>query len=298
MPPQGRRLMRDDFRPTHIVERKRKKAKRMALFVFLTLLLVVGGVVYVSRIPSLKISSIEVVGNKVIDSNDVKDTVTQTLSGKYFFVFPKDNFLIYPSRELLGILETTFPRAEYINPKLEGQKLVIEMKERGGRFLWCGDVPTDKDVDEQCYFTDGRGYIFDKAPYFSDNVYLKIYGTRVSSIEEIIGSKILSEEDFKNVVNLRAILYENDMHATILYLKEDGDYEFWLSRPSNESSDRPKIFFSKKSDFSEIASNLISALENEPLKTDFKEKYSSLLYLDARFDNKVFFKFKESENAD
>lgn len=293
MPPQGRRLMRDDLRPSHIVERKRKKAKRVAILIFAVIFLVLGVLVYVSRLQSLKISSVEVVGNKVIDTNDVTELVNKTLSAKYFFVIPKDNFLIYPNRELLTILETAFPRAEYITTNLQDQKLIIEMKERGGRFLWCGETPTSTRTEEECYFTDGRGYIFDKAPYFSDNVYLKIYGTRESEQESIVGSRILTEEAFLKVVNLRAVLYEKGVQSTVLYLKPDGDYEFLLAYSSDEGVSRPKILFSKNSDYSSIANNLISALENEPLKTDFKEKYSSLLYLDARFDNKVFFKFKE-----
>lgn len=290
--------MRDDLRPSHIVQKKRKRTKRVIFIFSILFLIVLAGVVYVSRLSSLKISSVEVVGNKVIDSKDVVSVSNRILSGNYLFVFPKNNFLIYPQRDLLDTLESEFSRAEYITTSLSGQKLVIEFKERGGRFLWCGDEPSLDSTSEMCYFTDGRGYIFDKAPYFSDNVYLKIYGTRMSDTEEIVGSKVLPEEEFLKAVNLRTILYENGVNATVLYLKADEDYEFQLARASNQSDDRPRILFSKNADFATIANNLISALENEPLKTDFKEKYSSLLYLDARFDNKVFFKFKETENAD
>lgn len=293
MPPQGRRLMRDDLRPSHIVQKKRKKAKRVMFFVLLVIVLLIGGLVYVLRLPSVRISSVEVVGNKVIDKDDVVEVVEKTISGMYLFVIPKNNLLIYPSRELLSELENAFPRAEYITTSLEGQKLIVEMKERGGRFLWCGDVPTDTPTEEECYFTDGRGYIFDRAPYFSDGVYLKIYGSRQSKDEHIVGSTLMDEQAFLKVVNLRAVLYDAGVQSTALYLKEDGDYEFHLAHSPDEGVTHPKILFSKNSDFATIANNLISALQNEPLKTDFKDKYSSLMYLDARFDNKVFFKFKE-----
>ena len=46
------------------------------------------------------------------------------------------------------------------------------------------------------------------------------------------------------------------------------------------------------SDFQKIAENLQAALATEPLRSDFKNKYSSLLYLDLRYGNKVYFKFK------
>ena len=298
MPPQGRRLMRDDLRPSHIVERKRKKAKRIFLVFVAVFFLVVGAVVYIFRLPTFQISSVEITGNKVIDTKDIQAVVDPILSQKYLFVFPKNNFLIYPQAEIFDALEKKFPRAEYINLSLQGQKLVIEMKERGGRFLWCGDAPTLLVNDEECYFTDGRGYIFDNAPYFSDNVYLKIYGIRSSGEETIIGSKVLSEDLFLKAVNLRTVLYEKGVHSVALFLKPDGDYEFLLTHPSSDRTNRPRVIFSKNGDYATIANNLISALENEPLKTDFKEKYSQLEYLDVRFDKKVLFKFKEVDNAD
>jgi len=42
-----------------------------------------------------------------------------------------------------------------------------------------------------------------------------------------------------------------------------------------------------------IKENLDTALNTEPLKSDFKKKYSSLEYIDLRFGNKVYSKFSK-----
>ena len=47
------------------------------------------------------------------------------------------------------------------------------------------------------------------------------------------------------------------------------------------------------SDFEKLAENLQAALMTEPLQSDFKNKFSSLLYIDLRFGNKVYYKFNE-----
>jgi hypothetical protein len=54
----------------------------------------------------------------------------------------------------------------------------------------------------------------------------------------------------------------------------------------------PEIIFKIDSDFQKIAENLQAAITTEPLQTDFKNKYSSLLYIDLRFGNKVYYKFR------
>ena len=61
---------------------------------------------------------------------------------------------------------------------------------------------------------------------------------------------------------------------------------------SSTSQMGPEIIFKADSDFNQIIENLQSVLTTEPLQTEFKTKYSSLLYIDLRFGNKVYYKFK------
>ena len=53
----------------------------------------------------------------------------------------------------------------------------------------------------------------------------------------------------------------------------------------------PEILFKIDTDLGNIAENLKAALDAEPLKSKIKNFYSTLLYIDLRFDNKVYYKF-------
>ncbi|KKQ46157.1 MAG: hypothetical protein US65_C0044G0007 [Candidatus Yanofskybacteria bacterium GW2011_GWC2_37_9] len=75
-----------------------------------------------------------------------------------------------------------------------------------------------------------------------------------------------------------------------LYQEDNGDIKFFLSR-ENSSFMGPEIILKINSDFQKVAENLETALNTEPLQSNFKNKYSSLLYIDLRFGNKVYYKF-------
>jgi hypothetical protein len=51
------------------------------------------------------------------------------------------------------------------------------------------------------------------------------------------------------------------------------------------------IKFSSKEDIKKVWSNLVSAIDTEPLKSKLANSKNKLEYLDTRFGNKVFFKF-------
>ena len=74
---------------------------------------------------------------------------------------------------------------------------------------------------------------------------------------------------------------------TSLEIGDNGDYKFSL-----EGTDG-KIIFKKENDSAKLVENLSLAVGAEPLRTDLAQKLKSLLYIDLRFDNKVYFKFQE-----
>ena len=71
-----------------------------------------------------------------------------------------------------------------------------------------------------------------------------------------------------------------------MYITTDGNVEVFLSSV-NSSTTGPYIIFKLNADYQNIAENLEAALTTDPLQTEFKNKYSSLQYIDLRFGNKV-----------
>jgi len=75
------------------------------------------------------------------------------------------------------------------------------------------------------------------------------------------------------------------------YVRDDGDIELYLQ--SNVAlKNSPKIIFKSSSDIVKLVENLQSTVLVEPLKTDLKDKYNSLKYIDLRFGNKIYYKFE------
>ena len=137
---------------------------------------------------------------------------------------------------------------------------------------------------------DDTGYVFDEAPYFSGEVYFKFYGLGSIHADNPAGF-YFSEQNFKQLTAFKDVLISMGLKPVIINILKNGDIELFLAR-GNSSKSGPKIIFKSDADLLNVAENLQAALATEPLMSGFKNKYSSLLYIDLRFGNKVFYKLK------
>ena len=159
-------------------------------------------------------------------------------------------------------------------------------------YTYCGETlpPIDTPIEDsnKCYFIDEAGYIFDDAPYFSGAVYLKFYGA--TGRENPLGAHFF-EPNFRKLVLLKDALERIDLKPVIFDVKDNGDISVFLTSLSS-SVRGPEVILKSDADMDKVVENLQSVLDTEPLKSDFRNKYSSLIYIDLRFGNKVYYKFK------
>ena len=165
-----------------------------------------------------------------------------------------------------------------INLSIKNKILEISITERQAKYIWCGATVSDS----KCNFIDEDGYIFDEAPYFSGEVYFKFYGAQTESY--------FYKQNFKQLILFRDNLIKLGLKPFALYVKDGEDAEMFLSNPT--STTVPKIIFKIGSDLQNVTENLQAALTTEPLQSKFKNDYASLQYIDLRFGNKVYDKFK------
>ncbi|HEV7702570.1 MAG TPA: hypothetical protein VGO63_03985, partial [Candidatus Paceibacterota bacterium] len=160
------------------LKKKKKKIFTRKIIIFTVLfLLLVAGLSYVSRIKRLSIADIAVTGNVVIDTETIKAEVDKELAGKYFWLFPRRNILLYPKNKIKRNLAKQYKRLTDISVSVgSGQTMMISVSERNPEYTWCRTAPVGGNGKETCYFLDKEGYIFDQAPYFSGEVYFKFYG--------------------------------------------------------------------------------------------------------------------------
>ena len=261
------------------------------------------GLSYFSRHPKVIIQNILVEGNRVIPAEEIKDTVLEKISGNYFFLFSKKNFLIYPKRSLEKDLLDKFHRIEYLSIKrLDRNTLAVSLKEWQGKYLLC-----EMNSDDDCYFMNSSGFVFDKAPNFSGSVYFRIYSSNLfKETDDLIGQTFMPMEEFAELLDFKEKIGKF-FQIKALEIGENGDYKFLLEIDGNNLN--PYIAFKKparnapattsqmlagaggESDFDKIFDNLALAIGAEPLSLELKDKIDSLEYLDLRYDNKVLYKF-------
>lgn len=276
-----------------LLELKKKRQKTFLnkfLLVSVSLVCVFVGLAYVSRLEKLNINKIEITGNKVENTEALETTVKKEITGKYLWIFPKANILFYPEDNIKENLSREFNRLEDISLVIKNQILTVSLTERTALYTWCGETMNLE--EEKCYFIDDAGYVFAEAPYFSGEVYFKFYGPISIKGSTPIGAYFLSDI-FQKLISFKDALSGMGLKPVILYKdkEENEDIKIFLSR-GNTSSTGPEIIFKANSDLEILAENLQTALTTEPLQSDFKNKYSSLLYIDLRFGNKVYYKFR------
>lgn len=287
---------RDILNSPRILEIKKRRKKiflKKLYYVLGASLLVLVAFALLSRIDKINISQVEISGNKIIDTEKIQAIVDQKLTGSYFKIFPRTNIFFYPKQDIVSGLASDLKRLKNINLSIRENKILqVSVEERKGLYVWCGASPETVIADEtksSCYFLDDSGFIFDQAPYFSGDIYFRFYGA-IDDMQNPAG-QYFSQNDFSRLVSLKEMLEELDIRPVALQEVGDGDVKIYLANEST-SPMGPEIMFKMSADFKKLVENLQSALATDPLKTDFKKKYASLLYIDLRFGNKVYFKFR------
>lgn len=275
--------------------KRERRNRRLRLSILLSIFFIsaIGALSYFSAHPRVTINNIVIKGNNIIDESDLKSQIESDLSGRYVYLFSRSNFLIYPHDKIYNNLLLNFPRIENLNVKLDGvHTLFVDIKERAGSYLYCGaSVPEDKsEIGENCYFINNDGYIFDKAPYFSGDVYFKYYMNISGNTANPTKVQMVPADRFHDLVRFIDGVNALGFNSSYLVVSSDGVYSLYL-KPSNDTSS-PKILFKDDNDLSTILDNLSTAMNKSEFANEINSKYSALSYIDLRFKNKVLYKFE------
>lgn len=288
--------MRDIPTSPRVIQIKRKRRLhtiRLSIFFLILFVSIVWALSFFSYDKHIVIDNITITGTHIINQDDVKSEIYKNISGKYIYLFSKSNSLIYPRKEIYNDLRLKFPRIETLSISRQGLKtLRIDISERTGSFLYCGiDIPLTKDqVGENCYFINNDGYIFDKAPYFSGNVYFKYYATLEGNEENPLGQQMISADQFHRIMRFIDKISSIGFKPIYIVLGQDGIDHLYLNH--GENSTIPEIIFKDNDDLDLIQDNLSIAMRKNEFANEINSKYNTLLYIDLRFNNKVLYKFQ------
>jgi len=245
---------------------------------FFTAFLAIG-VAFVSffYIPFFKVKSISITGNIIIPANDVIKIAEESLAGKYFRVFPRDNIFLISKKDILKNLGAGIPRIKTVRLEREFfDGLSLRITERENKALLC--------EKEDCAAVDEDGFVFEKSPYISGGIILKFFDQRNSEenepLELALGKNILLRAQFKKIMDFAKLIPKSGNEVVKIILKKEDIYEFY-------TEEGWQILTNVKNEPSQTFANLMTTLNFE-----VKEKRKKLDYVDLRFGNKVYYKFK------
>ncbi|MEZ4103402.1 MAG: hypothetical protein R3B55_02515 [Candidatus Paceibacterota bacterium] len=276
---------------SNLTKERRRKFFVKILWMLLAFVVFLIGLAFLSHLDDLLIKEVSVSGNEIIKEEDIKKETFKILSKKRFFVFAGENKIIYSKNKLEDGLKKAFPRILSIETSLEKKKLFFKIIERERAHLWCGEEPPtygEGSIQRDCYFLDNSGFIFDKSPQFSSGVYFTFY-SKIKD-ENPIGQYILNFEFIKDIESLVYGVSEKGFPVHSIVAKEDGQYEL-LFNMATTHLDYPKLLFTEDQSIGEVYNKFMSIVEEDPFKTDFTEKPNQLEYIDARFKNRIFYRF-------
>lgn len=286
--------MRDLPQSPRIIAIKKKQRKKTVFLIILFLLLcglLVFGLSCLSQERHIVINTIKVNGAEVLTKDNIIKISKDEMSGKYFYLFARNNTFIYPKRGIQKSLLKNFPRIEELNIRLNGlNELEINIKERKGEYLYCGEaIPEDQNkIGDNCYFLNDDGLVFDKSPYFSGDIYFKYY-LSLDEKTDFLGKKILDKDKFHDLTSFFNGINKLGLKSIYFYMDKDGINYLYLQKKENSSS--PRIIFKDEDNLELLLDNLRLAMKKNEFIDEIKSKYNTLEYIDLRFKNKILYKF-------
>src|SRR3989344_2019457 len=269
--------------------KKKKRRKRIQLvFLSIGFLSVLSSLIYFSRQERFLVAEVMVLGEDVIDKEEIRGVAERLLRGYYFWIVPRANSFVYPRRTIERGLVEEFPRLKSADLDLsEPNTLYITVDERLPFALYCANASNFVNTSlsaqaDKCYFLDEEGFIFALAPFFSGVTYF-IYATE-NQIENPIGKRFVMAEEFKLLTKFIENLEALNIRSLALEFGDD-EYNLFLSGGG-------QIKWRRGGDLTVIHSNLEAFLSDDSIQvqSNFLDK---ILYLDLRTENKVFYKFKD-----
>lgn len=287
--------MRDIPASPRIVEIKKKRRRKIIKLSILFVLIFAGlvfGLSCLSREKHITIDKIKVTGAYVLGEEEITEIAKEELAGRYLYLFARNNTFIYPKVDIQESLLKNFPRIEELTIGLNGLKeLEINITERKGEFLYCGNkIPENKiDIGDNCYFLNDEGLIFDEAPYFSGDIYFKFY-IPLADDSDPLGKKILDGDKFHELAYFFNKINKTGLKTVYFELGSDGINNLYLEQKNNLYN--PKIIFKDEDSLDVLLENFTLAMKKDEFSNELMSKYNTLDYIDLRFKNKILYKFR------
>ncbi len=274
------------FQSVSVMKRRRRALKIRLILTFLSIILLFLGIVFLSRLSSIRIQKIYSSGNTILSDDDILSSTRELLSGNIYFLFPRNNILYFSRANIERELLLKYPEIEKAKVSFKNfQSISVIVKEREPKALWCaeGDISLDTEEgiqsEESCYLVDGNGLIFRKAGDYTASWFLKFEG---GILGNPIGQSVMDKEEFKTSLLFTEALSKDNLSIKRILIKEGGVRE-------GEFNVGGKIIWNADQNLLAIITNLKTLIKNPEFKGK-KDGVLSVEYIDIQNSNKIFYK--------
>lgn len=266
-----------------LAKRRRSKRRRIIFAFSILLLMAGGGVLYGLQQGVVRISHIKVFGA----SQSFAAIARAAMQGDYFGIIPRDSTFFFPAAHIRADIIAAHPDVAAVSLFRNGLSgLSIRVDDRVPVSRWCGVMPsaTTTPLDmAKCYVFDASGFIYATTstaqPVNSFAVYEPVIAPGESSItpENPIGATLQNANELPATFDFARQLATFGSPVSLIVI-HDGEVDMYLASGT-------RITYMLGNEDSVFA-ELVSARAN------FNLADGSILYLDFRFNGKIYLKKK------
>jgi hypothetical protein len=279
-----------------------KKRRKFAWIFSLSALAAVAFLYALSQLASLNVLTIQgvaVTGAASVEQEGVSAYVQDAIAGKYLWLLPKANIMLYPKDALTAGLLGTFPGLESAELGLgDGRILTVTVVERKPTALWCaGDYSrpvfseSDEGIPADCYFMDDAGLIYSKAPIYSGSAFMRYYGL-VDDGTDPLKHQYMDADAFATLGLFVRGTRDYGLPVAGLSASTTGAYELYLDGPAFADGEA-RILFDAKQPLDDTFGNLTAFFDKQDFKRKGETVARQLDYLDLSFGSKIYYKWRE-----
>lgn len=259
--------MRSSLQSPKYQQKRRKKIVVIISLLILCAVTLTASLVSLARLPTFQIKEIELVGSKNLSALAMQEKAFQAISSAStsasILFFSKKNIEEELKEEFKGIESANISRTSLSSIK-------INIKERVPIALVCYGFHEENSENDDCSFSDSKGYIFERVPRPHPNGYNTYYISGISFIDErFVDEKRLAElQKFINGAEQAGIDVDG------ILVSEDGEYEMYTEQDTT-------IYFDDRIPFDETLAHLLAFWRASPS--------SPLNYINLRFGNTIYY---------
>ncbi len=258
------------------LKQKKKTVRKVKTYlVLLAVLLVLTGLVFLTRIPAIQISRVDITGNSFVPTDEIRGKTDSILRSKHLFVIPKSNFFIFSKRELVSRIKENPAVIDVRINKNMFDSIEISVTEQEKEAIYCNSFERS-----ECFYINKEGYLYSKVGSdvaLDQEIVMYLEGEQRKITEYVLDGSL-----YANVLGFIKASSRYGIPISNVYVKSDGVIEF-----NTQASAR--LITSRYDDLEKDFSNLIALFDQAVLT---KEQLPGIDYIDLRFGNKVFYKNK------